>query len=915
MPMTDLPTRSEAVKIFLTKYAHSDMSSRYHLGMECQVNVAADGGTPTEGTYMGRNWNGYKDEAGVVWKPFRIPYKANTEPEYNDIPMSFPLADHVESIGMTGWNWQEQKSEWWGFDFDSIKGHSEAHTRKLTDEQLREVQQTVEAVPWVTVRRSTSGKGLHLYVHCLGYPTANHLEHAAAGRAILSYMSAIVSYDFHAKADACGGNMWVWHRKMVGTDGLVLLKQGELLPIEKIPANWRDHLKVVSGRTKRVIPSFIDDIKPLFADAEKIFEEITGQRLNVPLDDEHKALIRYFEENNCQWWWDSDRHMLVTHTYHLKEAHETLQLRGIFQTISTGTERGVDHNCYAFPIRQGGWVVRRYSPGTAEAPTWDQDQSGYTRCFYNRKPDLKVAARACEGVEQLNGSFVFASAGMAQKAALMLGADLKVPTQMLDRPVELRQKDDKLGVDLKAVAQADSASVMTGWALKAGNWKKVVQIQTPPTDSGGMMNYDDQVRHIISASHDDAGWVIRSDNEWTTEPIKHVHLALKTNGYSSKDAEMIEGTAVSRPWKIVNLPFQPEYPGDRQWNKNAAQFRIVPAKEIDPNGCKYWSRILNHLGKGLDESIEENGWCRINGIKSGSDYLKTWIASMIQKPLEPLPYLFFYSPEENTGKSTFHEAIRLLVSKGIEFADNALTNPTGFNGELVNSVLCVVEETSLQGNKIAHARIRAWVTNKHFPVHIKKGTPYSIPNSTHWVQFANHADACPIFSGDTRITMLTIQPLEPSELIPKRILFERLEKEAPYFLAELLRMEIPPSNDRLNVPIINTREKIALQTVNETLLQTFLREAVHHVPGEVVSVDDMWKAFFRWLDEDDKDKWSKIKMGKDMPAKYPKGRWNGPNWYYGNCSLKARKTGDLGKPLLFLKGEKLVELTTKVAGA
>lgn len=906
------PSKTEAIKAFLMASTHPDLANRYHFGMEVQVNVAPDGGTQVEGSYLGRQWNGFQGPEGQIWKAIRIPWKANTEPEFTDSTMSYDLAAHADGIGMTGWNWQQRRSEWWGYDFDAIKGHSDKHSRKLTDAELREVQQAVAEIPWVTVRKSTSGKGLHLYVYTSGFETSNHNEHAAVARAILSLMSAIVGFDFHAKADTCGGNMWIWHRKMIGTDGLSLLKKGGEIPLEEIPANWRDHVQVVSGKRARNMPQFIADMQPLFSDADRIFEQITGQRLNIPLDAEHRRLVEYLQETGARWWWDSDYHMLVTHTYHLKEAHEALSLKGIFETTATGSERGMDHNCYMFPLRDGAWVVRRYSPGCGEAASWDQDQAGYTRCFFNRKPDLKTAARACEGVEQLNGSFVFSNGDMAEKAAAMLGTSLGIPPDMRNRSVELKQKEGIIGVDLQAVAQVDNAANMKGWAIKAGKWKKVVQVATQQGDSSNMMNYDDLVRHLVNESDEDSGWIVKSDNAWRDEPYKHVQVAIESTGYSSKDAKIVMGTSVLRPWKIVNIPFGPEYPGDRSWNRNAAKFAVTPAEEIDPNGCKHWMMVLNHLGKGLDESIQENGWCKANGIKGGADYLKTWIASMIQQPLEPLPYLFFFSPEENTGKSTFHEAMSLLIRNGIEFADNALTSQQTFNGELARVVLCVVEETSLQGHKQALARIRAWVTNRRFPVHPKHGTPYSIPNSTHWVQFSNDIRACPIFQGDTRITMLTIQPLEPSEIIPKKMLFDRLEKEAPYFLAELLRLELPPTNDRLNIPIIVTSEKAALQASNETLLETFLRENVYTVPGELIPVGEMWEKFYGWLDDNDRDKYTKISMGKEMPGKYPKGRWKA-DWYFANCSFTPRKPGESPKVAFIVKGEKLITVASKVS--
>jgi hypothetical protein len=62
-------------------------------------------------------------------------------------------------------------------------------------------------------------------------------------------MSSITGFDFQSKVDVCGGNMWVWHRKMVGTDGLSLIKEGTELC--DIPINWQYHLRVVKKQSHK----------------------------------------------------------------------------------------------------------------------------------------------------------------------------------------------------------------------------------------------------------------------------------------------------------------------------------------------------------------------------------------------------------------------------------------------------------------------------------------------------------------------------------------------------------------------------------------------------------------------------------------------------------------------------------------
>src|SRR5690606_12686143 len=118
-------------------------------------------------------------------------------------------------------------------------------------------------------------------------------------------------------------------------------------------------------------------------------------------DEEHVAHIRWLEANGYYWEWNTDLHLLVTHTYALKQLHEALQLKGAFDTISTGKDQN-DHNCFCFPARNGSWDVRRFTPGCQEHKLWEQDGSGWTRIQFNRLPDLKMAAKVHSGLESPN---------------------------------------------------------------------------------------------------------------------------------------------------------------------------------------------------------------------------------------------------------------------------------------------------------------------------------------------------------------------------------------------------------------------------------------------------------------------------------------------------------------------------------
>jgi hypothetical protein len=873
-----MPLKTAAIKQLLTINTRDDLAQLYNHDMEVQVNVAQDGGERIDGEYKGKKWQGWSDGL-TTWKPFRIPYKANTEPEYTDTELKFDLAAHTEAIGMTGWDWKAKVSRWVAFDFDAITGHSDKHTKKLSNEELEKVKQAAISIDWVTVRKSTAGKGIHLYVFLPAVPTATHTEHAALARAILGKLSALTGYDYVSKVDTCGGNMWVWARKMKGTDGLTLIKAGTVL--YDIPANWRDHVKVISGNRRKNLPQDIES-----AGQTDSFEELSGKQPRIPLDDDHKKLIEYLKVNNALWWWDQDNHMLVTHTIWLKKAHTDLQFKGAYDTMSQGKDLNTQ-NCYLYPLRKGAWTVRRFGQGVQEHDSWTQDTSGWTRCYYNREADLPTAAKSCGGLEDTKGAFQFREAEVAMKAAALLGVHINLSGHYSSRETKLKtHKDGRLQVTVER-KDTDRAEDMPGWLPEKDKWIRLYTTQQVAKTEVEVGNYDDMTRHLVSGG-EDAGWVIKSDCDWCAEPLAHVTKALASTGLKGEEVTGVIGSSVLRPWRLVNKPFQTEYPGDREWNRNAAQFRFAPNQDLDNLQYPTWQKILTHCGKGLDVAVAKNAWCKSAGVLTGADYLKCWVASMLREPTQPLPYLFFHSKEQNTGKSSFWESIALLLTKGYHKAEAALTSQQGFNEELHGAILCSVEEIDLKNNKIAYNRIKDWVTGRELLIHPKGGTPYHAQNTTHWVQCSNDYQSCPVFGEDTRIVSIHVEKIPLVDMIPRKAITVLLEKEAPDFLAEILNLELPVSNDRLNIPAIETEDKLLAQQMNRNEFEIFLEDQCHKCPGSRIKFSDFYNKFLEKCDPLQVSKWSKIRVSRELPHHYPHGRSRkDAQFYIGNIAFKG----------------------------
>ena len=888
----------EAIKQFLNSNTYPDLAALYNEAMEVQINVAKGDGESIMQNYKGNSWRAFKSvSTGEIYKNIRIPRKADSEPEFRlQSEMSYSLEKHAAYIGMTGWDWINRESLWFGYDFDSIAGHSPNNPNTLTDKELHELYEKAKEIPWVTVRKSTSGSGYHFYVFVeKGFKTENHTEHAAAARSILMKMSSYCDgYNFAEKIDVCGGVLWVWGEKMKkSTDGLTLVKKGRNIKIDEIPSNWKDHLDVVKYRRTKVRVPLKDSNGNEIQD---VFDQLASRNHRNKMDAEHKKFLADYEkfcrDRRHTMYWDNDNYMLVTHTIALQEFHRENKLKGIFVTNSSGS---TDINCFAFPLEEGGWSVIRYGKGTGEHASWDYDGTSWTKIKYNVAADYKQTIKAAGGVEDPEtGGYYIDSVEPIHSVAEAFGHSVVIPQDLRgpDRKYLLSvHKDGRLLIKVNWIKN-DPESI-PGWIKKGKFWLqlqsfKVEQKETFTTTT----QFDDIIRHLVTGNNG-AGWMIKSKNgNWIYERSSDAKKVIQNQfGFNSLMADMAIGSCLQLPWKLVNKPFVEEYPGNREWNLGSAQFAFPPSmKSIDELYTPTWNKVFSHCGKGLDPYILTNEWCIANNIKTGGDYLKCWAASMIQFPDRPLPYLFFYSRKQGSGKSTFHESLVLLLNGGVANVKNSITSNAGFNKEMEGSILCFVDEFNINSNPQAYDVLKDWITSKTLVINEKFKTPFLTKNTCHFVQTANDPNYCIILPGDTRIMLINTPPL--TESVKRETLQDMLRKEANDMTAFLLKMQIPYCNDRLNIPVIDTAEKSIMQTNNASALESFIMAKCDLTDGNTIPYSEFYDRFMDWIDSTERSEWSKKHVITKLPPEIPRGRLKGAengNKFIANISWKESK--------------------------
>jgi len=882
---------TEVLTNFFANIPHNctRISDWYNSNMEVQINVAPCGGEMEKmGVYS-------DDVQPYKWYNVRIPKNANSDPIDNDSNLAYPLDQYVDAIGMTGWDWKNKKSIRFGFDYDSIVGH--AAGVGVSDSDLELVKEKAFGIPEVLILKSTGGAGLHLYLECDpdDLPdTATHTEHAALALAALKDLSMRVGFDFHSHLDVGGSNMWVWARKMtVDNQGLTVIKDnvtdGGHHAYYIPPENWKDYVDVVKGKRSRPRTQGVSD------EDQGVIDEQAKSRKEVELDREHERLIAdlHVVSPESTTAWLQDQQLLQTHTAALKKVFDEKEYKGVFDTLSQGNDP-TKPNCFGYPREGGGWRFIRFGRGTNEAKPWSKSEDGWTYCYFNELMSLDTVSMFYQGTEDDKGGFVFASETQAMQAAKSLGTTIDIPVELQGRDIIFRKhRDGRLKVEVERRSRANEDLNIVGWIKKGKIWYKIFsndkdEDQVLARTQVNIELLDKYVRAVVTNEYKDDDWaILHVDKVWMPNSKDNARTILATTPFSQEVSEAL-ATALHNAWVKVNLPFQPEYPGGRRWNKDGAQLKYKPA-DLEPDEQPqhpHWDLILNHVGKDLDEYLPEDKWCYDNNILTGYDYLLCWITSMIKSPFQSLPYLFFHG-EQGSGKSIFHEAINLLMTKGVVRADQALTSPSGFNGELAGAILCVVEEKNISEHPDAYNRLKEWVTATEFSIHSKFKQVVMRDNTTHWVHMANETSGCPIFPGDTRIVSINVSPFKKGTEIPTPDLLELLRKEAPHFMVTLNRFNVPESNGRLKLSVIATASKQQQAEANRNPLESFIDERCVYVPGKSVLFETFYEKFEEQLAQTDKGPWTKRRVTLTLPMTMPTGLVGSSNQRsIGNLMLK-----------------------------
>ena len=775
---------------------------RYTVDLETQV-MCDTNGEPGEspGTYT-------KD--GETWGNKRWPYQAGTNPNFSDPTLGFSPAAHVDRIGTTWWDYVAKRSVAVGIDIDSIEGHAETTTTNAA-EDLDAIVAKLQALDYVTIVRSTGGKGLHVYVFFdpASLPESkNHHEHTIVARKTLELISQEVGFPLKDHVDCVGSVFWIWAAKSPADHpGFSVVKEGGYLDASRLASIALPTPSVVGVRS-----SDFD---------------------TVQLDADHKRILEAISREPYYFNIRADMNLIHTHTCAIRDAiSHGLEVIGSFDTNSNGGDPQTA-NCFLAPQRDGVFRVYRFGQSQHE-PSWTFT-NGKNFCTLNDAPSIEELVSS-KATRLRSGRYEMTSEAVSELVA-SLGESLASPAPndvfavLMDGSVQLQSKSGVYSV-------GDETAPVVGW----GRVGDLYIMNLTPEERGRtlhsrLLSRADEIVRCVIQDGNPRGWYLRqADGRWVTYR-GYADVSCAVVNQFREFASTVHELMMTSPWSLESIPFAPEYPGSRVWNKDAPGLLVQPA---DSGGDHpHFDMILDHIGEDLDDAVSSNEWCRRGGIVTGADYLRCWVACLIHHTDQPLPYLFLAGPQ-NSGKSVFHECMTFLFSSGVASANSALT--CDFNGELVGCFLAYVEECDLGDKRNdAYTKIKEWVTGRSIQIREKYHTPYLAKNYLHFVQMSNNTTHLPLEDGDTRIVAIDVPSLESP--MPKALLENALREEAPRFLRTLLNTVVPPPVDRLRIPALATETKNLMERRAMSPLMAMVKDVVFKCPGRKVSIEDMYKAY------------------------------------------------------------------------
>jgi hypothetical protein len=309
-----------------------------------------------------------------------------------------------------------------------------------------------------------------------------------------------------------------------------------------------------------------------------------------------------------------------------------------------------------------------------------------------------------------------------------------------------------------------------------------------------------------------------------------------------------------------NLVFDPAHPGNFNNNYNIFKGFSVTPKQGDSS--LYWKHVQEVICNGNQEHYQ---------------YVKKWMASVIQKP-DLLATAIVLRGLQGTGKNKFGETFGKLFGSHFLVLSNLDHIIGHFNSHLQNAYLLLANEAIWGGNKKEVGALKALITDPTIFIEAKGKDGFQVKNCRHLIVCSNEGWAVPMDLDDRRFFCLDVSP-NHKEDIPY---FRALEKQMSEGGLEALMYDLINENlegfDPRIMPANDSGFDMKMKSASSTdkyiyhALQAGSWNLVANVPigtfGDI-SCQILHKCYQEWSEEEGLKKEGSSEFGKSLKKLIP----------------------------------------------
>lgn len=271
-------------------------------------------------------------------------------------------------------------------------------------------------------------------------------------------------------------------------------------------------------------------------------------------------------------------------------------------------------------------------------------------------------------------------------------------------------------------------------------------------------------------------------------------------------------------YAFVNVPNHFDYERIIEIDNKEFLNKYFPFPHIPEKGN--WPNIENFLKHIFSERIVVHPKTQqeIPNWHLALDYLQL----LLMNPTQLLPILILYSPENQTGKSTFGELCYKIFGDNVIFISNSDLQ-SDFNEVYAGRLMAICEETSLDRKRDSE-RIKNLSTATRLTVNGKFKSQYAIDFFCKFIFMSNNARMVYLTRHDDRYWINQVKAIPKDKLDPD--LKERMWEEIPAFVHYLKNRTLITSREsrmHFNPELLKTEIFNKTVQVNEPTAATNLR--------------------------------------------------------------------------------------------